>query len=589
MSNLRRWSLVGLSILALAGAVCAQTVQTAPRAPGPAPAPAPAPVPTDAAPPPPEVKAAPALAPVQEQSLQSLDLFSPAGRATGLPSTLWRGASASLARREIPALANHPTSLALTVLAWRVLSTGANAPKGAGEDAGLAGARVRALLALGDLKAASAIVAHTPNLAADPVLAQAAADVDLLAGRADQACALLDSLAQGRELPYFVRLRAFCLAEAGKMNEAQLALDLASQGPGKDAVFARLLGAEIAGVAPTGMGAADTPLNLALSRKLKLDLSAAVADAAPAALESLATDATQAPETRWAAAYRGLRLGVVSADAALATYTTAPAAPATPAPDVPPQRKARPHLTLRPTPAQALASAAANEAEAVRQLAAAPDAAARVLAINVLVGRAGAEAAGPARLAQKALAAINPEGLAPRDRLMLARTAVLAGNLKEAERFRLTLKTDEPDAVSAVDLALADAMISAGHGKADRAVLDRLVDRGAMGDRACQAAAAILAGLADPGAGEIMGEEARAQFASFDIGPSGPAARMLALDGAADAGVLGDVALFALESGREGPLRPADRARIVHALAKTGDRRDAALTALEGLAALGGK
>ncbi|MDC6726369.1 hypothetical protein, partial [Leclercia adecarboxylata] len=131
-----------------------------------------------------------------------------------------------------------------------------------------------------------------------------------------------------------------------------------------------------------------------------------------------------------------------------------------------------------------------------------------------LVGRAGAEAAGPARLAQKALAAISPLGLAPRDRLMLARTAVLAGDLKEAERFRLTLKADEPDAVSAVDLALADAMISAARGKADRAVVDRLVDRGALGDRTCQAAAAILAGLADPGAGEIMGEGARAQFAS---------------------------------------------------------------------------
>lgn len=608
MSKLRRWAIVGLSLAALTGAARAQTAAPPPPgpAPGPAPAPASGPAPATAAPaaaaPAPaddlEMKAAPGPAPVEEQSLQSLDLFSPAGRPTGLPSTLWRGASASLARQEIGALAaGRPLTPAFTVLAWRVLATGANAPKGAGDDAGLAGDRVLALLGLGDLKAAEAIVEHTPNLTADPKLAQAAADTWLLLGRDDRACALLDSLSSGRDLPHFVRLRALCLAEAGKMDEAQLALELANQGAVKDAAFARLLGAVIAGQAAPGPAAADTAFSYALSRRLKLDFGPAVATALPAVLELIAGDPAQAPETRWAATYRGLRLGLVSADAAIAAYMTTPAA--TPAPEAaPPSPARRPGRLHRVAPklteAEALAQAAAAEAEAVRRLYTAADPADRLAALRQLVGRAGPEAEAPSRLVVKALAGLSAEGLAPVDRLTFVRAAVLAGALRDGQRLRQTLKSDEPDAVSGVDLVLLDAMISAARGAADRAVLDALVDRGAQmargapGDRGCQAAAALLAGLAAPGV-EAMGEEARLQFAGFDLGPSGPSARLLAMDAAADAGVLGDVALFALGVSREGVLRPADRTRVVRDLAKAGDRRDAALTALEGIAALGGR
>src|SRR5204862_4087762 len=108
--------------------------------------------------------AGPAVAQVEVAPLAAPDAFTTPGRATGLPATLWAGASAQTAKTVLPLLAAKPLSPAAAALARRVLATGAPGPEGAGRDPDLAAARANALMFQGDPKAAAAILAHAPGL-----------------------------------------------------------------------------------------------------------------------------------------------------------------------------------------------------------------------------------------------------------------------------------------------------------------------------------------------------------------------------------------------------------------------------------------
>src|SRR5688500_16367781 len=107
--------------------IAAAPPETAPEAPsGPGPAPPPRPV------------LPPAEVGVQVSSLAAPDGFTTAGRETGLPATLWRGASVRTARSVLPLLSAKPLSPAAAQLARRVLATGAQGPDGAAQAPGLA-------------------------------------------------------------------------------------------------------------------------------------------------------------------------------------------------------------------------------------------------------------------------------------------------------------------------------------------------------------------------------------------------------------------------------------------------------------------
>jgi hypothetical protein len=210
-----------------------------------------------------------AAQPVEVASLAAPDLFSTGGRETGLPPDLWRGASAETMRAVLPLLATKPLSPAAAGLARRVLATGANGPEGAGRDPALAGARTSALIALGDLEAASTILSRTAGVERDAALSRAAAEAALMSGDDARACAVADALALGREDVYWLRLRAFCQDKAGQSAAAQLTFDLA-QAQARDAVFGRLMGAKLAGAGSPGAPSSRNGLDYALSRALGL-------------------------------------------------------------------------------------------------------------------------------------------------------------------------------------------------------------------------------------------------------------------------------------------------------------------------------
>ena len=207
--------------------------------------------------------AGPVFAQVEVSPLAAPDAFSTAGRDTGLPAELWRGTPVETARTVLPLLAARPMSAAAATLGRRVLATGAPGPEGSRGDASLTGARANALIALGDPAAAGRILERAPGLDRSSDLSRAAAEMALLGGDAPRACAIAAGLSTGRGEIYWLRLRAYCQAEAGQAAQAQLTFELA-QTQARDAVYGRLMGAQLSGAAP-GAASLRNGLDLALS------------------------------------------------------------------------------------------------------------------------------------------------------------------------------------------------------------------------------------------------------------------------------------------------------------------------------------
>ncbi|MDB5453330.1 MAG: fliK, partial [Caulobacteraceae bacterium] len=239
--------------------------------------------------PPPEPAPPPPIDPsVNVSTLAAPDAFSVAGRQTGLPQDLWRETPRELMRAVLPLIDGKPLTPTAAALARRVLATGAPGPKGSSDDAGasdsdLAGARAGALVALGDVEAAAAILQRAPGVDRSSALSQAAAESALLAGDETRACAVAQALTVGRDDIYWLRLRAYCQAIGGQASAAHLTLDLA-QAQARDATFGRLMTAKLGGGA-AGAASLRNGLDLALSRSLGLDLT--TAKASPAVAQAL--------------------------------------------------------------------------------------------------------------------------------------------------------------------------------------------------------------------------------------------------------------------------------------------------------------
>lgn len=215
----------------------------------------------------------PLRAQVQVTELAAPDAFSTSGRETGLPPELWRGTPVELARAVLPLLSAKPLSPAASQLARRVLATGAPGPAGSTGDEALTGGRANALIALGDLAAAARILERTSGLEGNAELSRAAAETTLLTGDTKRACAISDALTAGRGEIYWLRLRAFCQVEAGRMDQAHLTFELA-QTLARDAVYGRLMTARLSG-GPPGAASLRGGLDLVLSKSLKLETTGA--------------------------------------------------------------------------------------------------------------------------------------------------------------------------------------------------------------------------------------------------------------------------------------------------------------------------
>ena len=213
--------------------------------------------------------AAPARAadPVEVAPLTTIDLFSIGYGGPGLGQDVWRGLSTPMARSVLPRLNLRNLSPAARELAIRLLTTGGTAP--AGSDADLAAARAKALLALGQPEAVAVILNRAPNLGQNAELSRAASEAFLITAQDTQACEVEQGLGNGRDTPYWLRLRAYCQIIGGQIDAASLTFDLANQAE-RDPVYARLMGVLLAGAGSPGAPSYRNGLEIALGRKLGL-------------------------------------------------------------------------------------------------------------------------------------------------------------------------------------------------------------------------------------------------------------------------------------------------------------------------------
>ncbi len=475
-----------------------------------------------------------ARAQVSATPLAAPDLFAAGAHDTGLSPTLWVGSSAQIARRAIPKLTPGRLSPAFATLARRVLATAGRAPDGAGEDASLAGARAAALLQLGDTAIVADLIEHTPGVERSLDLSRAAAAANLILGRIDKACGVLDVLAVGRDDPYWPKLRAWCLLRQGKTSEAEIVYNLAINQPVQDEPYARLMGVKLAGVGDPGAASVLNSLDFALSRDMNLDLAPVAKSAPPAVLSVLANDAGVAPAARELARHEGVMRGLLP--------------PAT-----------EPELSDPVALAQALKAA-----------------------------KSGPTFQGVALLSRATLARLDPAALAEGDRVVLAMAAAAAG---EVERARLIRRAIADGTAPFGELMLLDAVLEVAGGGPGEGALDRLAEVSTNADprlRALASAALAIAAPLQPRGLALSGEGRAILSSRTEMDSRLGAARGLALDEAAQGGRVGETALLALEVAAEPPsggfLLPADRGRIEAALARTGELAGAARAiALEGL------
>jgi len=177
------------------------------------------------------------VAPLAAARPDAVGLLPPA--VSGLPRNLWGpGSAVDIAAR----LAVDAGSLtpALRELFTRILIAEVDPPSDAGQPSRLLVARLDALLMLGALDEAAAMLDRAG--AEDPALFRRAFDVGLLTGREAGACRLLQ---RTPDLSPTFPARIFCLARAGDWSAASLTLEtgraLRALTPAEDALLTRFI------------------------------------------------------------------------------------------------------------------------------------------------------------------------------------------------------------------------------------------------------------------------------------------------------------------------------------------------------------
>lgn len=525
---------------------------------------------------------------IEVESLGPVDPFS-VGVMTpsqgGLPDDLWQGSTAELAAEAMSRVPADSDSPAVNRLIAKALLSGGEPPEGADGDA-LAAQRMQALLAAGFAEDAARLASRTPDVAARPGLAEAQANAFLVSGDLDGACATADSLREGREGAFWLRLRAVCLAVAGQTTRADLTAELARE-EGDNPQFERAYALAVLGEALEEEVETADPLVFASA--IRAGARITLADAASRAM--MAPPAEDEPHLAVLRAARAAKAGLITPAAVAAVYESVP----------------RPALE----PGVSRLDAALDSPDGAReallyQLALdateAPDQRAQALAASL---ESVDDAAGfllAARLLTPGLRDL-PTDAGRDDALLFAQAAAAAGDPSLARRW-LRTATERPappapnpgsDAGAPVPLGVAPPWTPPE--PEDVASVEALIALSAEGPEAAQSRlesegearvrfidAAVLAALGKTGdpamrLALLRGEGGDGERADADV--------LLAMDSAAADGATAETALLAAAAMGPGPvaLAPADLVRVVRALATVGLEQDAREAGLEAMLA----
>ncbi|MFN3229742.1 MAG: hypothetical protein ACK41P_07825 [Asticcacaulis sp.] len=367
---------------------------------------------------------------------------------------LWAGSTASVLR---PLLTGEQAftglSPELETLLRQVLATGARGPIGGETDAGLLAGRIQGLIRLGDLEAASQILSRTPRVGDSSALSQARADLQFLRGDTAGACDTAQMVQDNRNGRNWLKIRALCHVLNGDKPAAELALGLYQQaGPATNS-FDGLMAYALFGGKTKPQASARDAAELALSRHLALDLSAAVRDAPLPMLVSLSAEKDLSPSARVRLMRTLYAHDLVSVDTLRSVLWPEIAASAGAEAPVAPKPVS---LSAKAWAALAKDRTAAGEARLWDVLRAGKDLKQRETALALLVDRAGPGSARRQllRLAHPELKSLADQSESLSQPLRLATWLAVAGDLTRAQTVRSAMKTDP----SAEDVLNYDAI-----------------------------------------------------------------------------------------------------------------------------------
>lgn len=190
----------------------------------------------------------------------------------GLDQNLWQGTDAARAAYLLENISIEDANPLVQDMVRAVVLSGGVPPHSdnAEQVETYARARLQTILDLGEMGAAQTIIGRTPALADDLELR---AHMALMSGDNTGACAIADTVIEGRGEPVWARLRAFCHVLRGEIPAAELTIDILRASDYDDPAYFSLMSLISGGAGTPDLDKlrADDALHVALMAQGALD------------------------------------------------------------------------------------------------------------------------------------------------------------------------------------------------------------------------------------------------------------------------------------------------------------------------------
>jgi len=244
----------------------------------------------------------------------------------GFAATMWDGSDRRAIESLIGKLPAGSLSPVVNDLTRRVLLTTAAVPQGLTRGTPFVELRLERLLAAGHASDALALIDKLPALARSLNVISLQADALMLNGQVTDACALAAQIEEGKDLPYFLRLRAACFVLNEEAAAAELTAGLFKEQGGEDPLFFGLITSLTSGVEfDAGTPTDVDPIHLILLERLGEGLpSPLMSVASPGVLAFVAQSENFDIATRLEAAEKAEAVGLLPTSNLSALYDLAP-------------------------------------------------------------------------------------------------------------------------------------------------------------------------------------------------------------------------------------------------------------------------
>ncbi|MEM9706303.1 MAG: hypothetical protein AAF850_09545 [Pseudomonadota bacterium] len=230
-----------------------------------------------------------------------------------LPSTLWRGADAETLAALLDLAPAAPQSAAIGRAISATLNSSGEAPTAS--PAALGGQKLLALARAGFIDDAKTIASLSSAKVDDASVARGLAIADLLSNDLTAACRRNAGLSDGRDDPFWVKLRVLCYANANEMDAADLTFNILKERGVLSAMEAVALNAAAVGGKPTAPITPSSPILYAALNALDLEINPDDLALVTGGVARAITNDRDAPvPLRLNAASRAALMGVMDAD-----------------------------------------------------------------------------------------------------------------------------------------------------------------------------------------------------------------------------------------------------------------------------------